>query len=107
MPISGRLTYLVRQGATAAVFVTEGNVFEAMRRARGWPGARSAILDYVWYPASGAPAPSGPFVLTVLPLASGPPVPFDGEVQVQPGDVITVTYDGGGPALVQSTIVVP
>jgi hypothetical protein len=115
-PMAGRLTHLLFKGSMAGVFVTEGNVFDAMRQARQWPGARWVVLNKlatvqdIGLPANEIAATSGDEpargVLWVPVLASGPPVPFDGVVQAQPGDTLTVTYDGGGPQLVQAQIVV-
>jgi len=115
-PVSGRLIGLYFNGRIAFVFVTEGNVFDAMRQAERWPGVRYVNLSRIGsvqaigtveqMQSTPGDAP-GLGVLWIPVLSSGPPIPFDGQVQARAGDTITVTYDGGGASLVQATIVVP
>jgi hypothetical protein len=82
--------YIEHGPISASVRIFSGDVFEAMRAAKKWPGVRYVEISGFWYTAAGPPHPPA-FVGAVAVDLDGQQ-PGSRSLVVRPGDTITVTY---------------
>lgn len=104
--IGGRFYLLSPSFGGVTVFYPE--VVETARRAAQWPGVdHTALMGYGGGCPMGCSIPLGTHLFVPMPVDVGEAIPGDGIVQVQPGDLLTVTYQQPGGGTVRATASVP
>jgi hypothetical protein len=101
--LNGALSFVGTAGSWASVQLFEGDADHGMNIVRRWPGVRSTSYNGLHF-QGGPPMLHRPMV-AVSWLDLGPPVRGDGNVQVQKGDTLTITYSPVGGAGLSASFV--
>ena len=107
---SPTVTSMAIDSSSIGLFIEQGDVFEAMARAKRWPGARWVTPSGI-FPPPGPPrsetALSIPRTVAYMPIIPEAVVPHDGVLQARPGDSVWVRYSGDPRQSVERVIVLP